>query len=999
MKKVLLLAVLTLFLGSGIQNAVAQSLKVSGKVTYADDGTPVIGATVLVEESGTATLTDVNGMYQLTIPSSVQNKVIKVSYAGLASQSKPASANGEVINFEMEQDATDIDAVVVTGYGSARKVGTIVGSVTQVTSKELENRPSASVMDALQGKVPGLQIYTSSGEPGATQSVRLHGLGSIGSSSEPLYILDGIQVSATTIQAMNPKDFESISVLKDASATSVYGSRAANGVIYYTTKRGKGGDAQIRVGVQYGVSTQVSTTFYDNLFSGQELYNFWESSGTYGYNQQGTFAPSDVLTNNYEAGVNTNWLYYYQHQWAPVFQGDVSISGGNEKTNYFISANIYEQDGNAYGSYYNKYSVRSNIESQVKDWMKLGANVQLLYNEVRSNPFFSTNNLNGGLSYLNNPLYTTYNQETGEAYYSQRIPGANLYNPEYLTDAQPQSTKDYGTASSMYIQLEPVENLLITSRGGLEYIYRDFDYKRLASYVESIGNGRNVQQLESYLTATITNTIEYSFDINEDHALTVLVGQEGIAYHSEGLYAAANGIESDELFQLQFGKQSTYDVSSSSSDYSYLSYFGQVNYGFSDKLYVDATVRNDSSSRFGTNNQSATFWALGARWDIKNTFLKENETISALAAKVSYGTQGNSSIGNYTWQGQYSVIGRYDDNAGLGITNSYNPDLTWETQKKLTVAANISLWNRLNINLEYYDRITDDMLMSVPLPSTSGFTSVLKNVGGMRNSGVDFSIDYDIFRQRDYSLNVGFNFNYNKQVITELFDGRDSWTVPNTGVTYAVGQSVSLYYPIWAGIDPATGNQLWYLPGDDFTQTSKEQTTTSFSDALQQNTGYSQYAPIAGGFSVSGHWKNFSLRADFSYVLGKYMINNDKFFSQNPNNFSGYNQDSAITEYWQNPGDEVMFPNWATGATMQFDTHLIENASFLRLKNLVVAYDIPKTVLKGQDVINGIRVSATARNLFTVTEYTGIDPEVDQNLSLGALPNTKQFVFGIELTF
>lgn len=996
---------LTLVMGAGLMTASAQSLRVKGTVTYEEDGTPVIGATILVEGTDVVAVSDVYGNYQITVPSSAASKVLVASYAGLAPQSQAVTTNNQTINFVMATDLQAIESVVVTGYGAARKVGTIVGSVEQISSKELENRPSASVVDALQGKVAGLQIYTSSGEPSETQSVRLHGVGSLYAGSTPLYVLDGIQVSSTTIQAMNPNDFESITVLKDASATSIYGSRAANGVIVYTTKRGKTGDAQINVRAQYGVSTQATTTAADNMMSRSELWEFGSNIGIYTQEQIEYYTSLGYNT------VDTDWFRYYQQEWAPTFQGDISIAGGNERTNYYVSAGIFEQEGLVVGSYYNKMNFRANLETKVKDWMKFGTNIQLYYDEQNSNANYSySNNINGGLSYVLNPMYPTYELyqddsgvwQRGDDYWDEPLPGYGTYNPRYNSELMPYIYQRTGTSSSAYIQLEPLENLIIKSLGGVEYMYAYSDYKRLASYAGNEGNGYMYMADLVNLTATITNTIQYSFDINKKHEFSVLLGQEGILNNYRYNTSSTEGLTDDDLMQLGFGDQETYDVASYDSAYSYLSYFGNLTYAWDNKLYVDATVRNDQSSRFGPDNRAATFWALGAMFNFKNQFLQSNTTITNLTGKVSYGTQGNSSIGNYEWQGLVGVYSAYNGVYGYGPTTAANPDLQWETQTKLTVAASISLWNKLNIDIEYYLRNTNDMLMEIPLPSTSGFDAVLSNVGGLRNEGIDFTIDYDILRSSDYYLNAAFNINYNKETITELFDGRDTWTISGTGITYVVGQGVMYYMPIYAGVNSETGEQEWYLPGDDITETTMNETTTEYNvDDLSQNTGYRRNAPIAGGFSLSGGWKGISLSADFSYVIGKYMINNDKYFYSNPNVFGQQlNYSKDVLNYWQEAGDVTIYPDWSTGATMNVDdTFCLENASFLRLKNLTIGYNLPSKWFQNQNVLSGVKVYATGRNLLTVTEYTGTDPETDSNLSLGENVNTKQFVFGIELVF
>ncbi len=634
---------------------------------------------------------------------------------------------------------------------------------------------------------------------------------------------------------------------------------------------------------------------------------------------------------------------------------------------------------------------------------------------------FYSHKLTGVFTYTDNDGntidYQTYIANGGNKvdYWDTPIPGIG-YNPEYAMEMMKGVTKDYSTASSGYITLEPIKNLKITSRGGLEFIYRDYNYLRSPEYAGNVGNGYAQRSARQYLTGTVTNTAEYMFDIKDDHSFTVLAGQEGVGYNYDYFAAAASGIESSDLTHLQFGTQSTYSVASNKEAYTNLSYFGRLDYSYKDFLYVDASVRNDRTSRFNEKNRSGVFWAVGAMVNLKNLLLKDNQTITALTAKVSYGTQGNQSVGDYyPYQGTYGAVSEYDGSIGYGVASASNPILTWETQTKFTAAAHITLWNRLNIDAEYYIRNTHDMLMSVPQPSTTGVSYITENVGAMSNKGVDLSINYDIFRTSDYRLNVGLNFNYNQQKITELFDGRDTWTIANTGISYVVGQAVSYYYPIFAGVNSQTGLMEWYLPGSDFTQTTTSETTTTFNaDDLNQYTGKQRYAPIAGGFSIGGGWKGLSLQADFNYVLGKWMVNNDTYFSQNPDGFFGYNTSQNVTDYWKETGDVALYPNWnglvydpSTGSyttngdntVMQFDTHLLENASFMRLKNLTVAYQFPTKWFETQNVVSGLKLYATGRNLFTVTKYTGVDPEVDSNLSTGAYPSSRQFILGVELTF
>ena len=310
----------------------------------------------------------------------------------------------------------------------------------------------------------------------------------------------------------------------------------------------------------------------------------------------------------------------------------------------------------------------------------------------------------------------------------------------------------------------------------------------------------------------------------------------------------------------------------------------------------------------------------------------------------------------------------------------------------------------MNVGVEYYKRTTNDMLMDVPIPYTTGYSEVTKNTGTLENNGVDVTLGYDILRGKDYYLGFNFNFNYNSEKITKLFDGRQRWEIANTGVCYVVGKPIMFYYPIFAGINPENGRQQWYIPGENIDETTKDPnrvTETFSSAALTQNTGVRRYAPVSGGFNINGTWKGFGISADFSYVLGKNLISNDRYFSENPVSFIGYNTSSNILDYWKKPGDIAEYPDWSQYPSMQFDTHLLEKASFMRLKNLTFSYTLPEKIVKNSNVMKGARVYVTGRNIWTVKSksFKGTDPEPDTNLTMGRVVNTKQYQIGLEITF
>lgn len=391
-------------------------------------------------------------------------------------------------------------------------------------------------------------------------------------------------------------------------------------------------------------------------------------------------------------------------------------------------------------------------------------------------------------------------------------------------------------------------------------------------------------------------------------------------------------------------------------------------------------------------------------WKISNEqFLKHSDWINSLSLKASYGTQGNASIGNYTHLGLVAVSSaKYNDNTYTYLSSPSNESLIWEKQNLLTVSLSSRLFDKVNLDLDFYNRVTSDMLLDVPQPYTTGFSEVTGNVGALQNTGVDITLGVDVLKGKDYGLNLHTTFNYNEEKITELFDGRQRWEIANTGLAYVVGSPIMFYYPIYAGVDPEDGAPMWYLPGEDKDVCTKDpaRTTKEFnSEELTQNTGIRLNAPISGGFGFNAYWRGFAVNADFSYFCGKYIINNDAFFYANPAYFLGYNTSKSVSDFWTPYNRNAEYPDWSKGYEMQFDTHILEDASFLRLKSLVVAYSLPAKWFKNSSVLQGVRLSVTGRNLFTLTKYTGLDPEVDGNLTLGLPGNTRQVLGGIELTF
>ena len=1000
MKKAkLFISALFILLGATLY---AQNVSVAGKISDAATGEGIPFAAVQVKGTSTGVAADVDGKFSIATSS---NATLIISAIGYISEE--FAVNGRTsINVTLEPDAELIDNAVVVGYGSAKPVSSLVGSVSTVKSDVVRNAPAASALDNLQGQVAGLSVLTTGGVAGDNAvSLQLHGMGSLGSSTAPLYIIDGIPSSSRTIMAMNPNDILSISVLKDASSTSIYGARAANGVVFVTTKSGAySSKASVTVRSQYGISTLANLQFYENMMSGDELKDLWV--------RVGLFTPEQIRNSYTNMGytANTKWHTIFQQLNNPQYQNDVTIEGGGSKVAYLISASQFHQRGTSVGNFYDRYTVRSNVQAHPKDWLKVGVNLNLSGDSNQTNGNWGGSSIagaytSGGLSYLLNPLYPAYDED-GKLYPYQFPNG--MSNPYYYMETYPDVTDRYGLNGGAYVEIEPFKYLKIRSQLGTDTMFYFRNYSYLPSSKLRSGTGGKGKTAQMTSNNTITNTVEYARTINNDHAFSVLAGHEGISNWYDYFSAFSSGQTEDRLLILQQGTAASRTVSEASQASKFLSFFGHADYSYARKYNVDVTVRNDASSRFGYNVRNAMFWSLGGRWNIgRENFMKNVSWISNASLKASYGTQGNAEIGNYQHLALIGTLSNYNDGQSWAVSQPSNNDLTWEKQALLSIGGSARFFDRLDLEVEFYNRKTTDMLLDVPYPYTSGFDELTANVGGLANTGIDVTLGWDIISRPDAYLRFNANFNYNKEKVAELFDAawdedlqRYRWVNASTGIGYVQGLPVMFYAPIYAGVDPTDGAPMWYVPGDDPDVTTKGETTKVFDeDALMQNTGLKYSAPIIGGFGLRGGWKFLSFAADFSYVLGKTLINNDRYFYENVNSNLSFNKSKMVCDYWTPENTDAMYPDWTKGYVMQFDTHLYENASFLRLKNLQVGVAVPNKWLESQKVFDSIKLTFTGRNLWTVTNYTGIDPEIRGNLTYGRLGNSKQYLVGLEFTF
>jgi len=998
----MLLMVALLF--AGAQTLSAQRT-ITGTIISADDNLTVPGASVSIRGTTIGTVADMDGRFSINVPADATHLVF--SFMGMETQ-EVEIAGRATIDVRLSSGALGLEEFVVVGFGTARRVGNMVGSVQQVTSESLEARPVANVMDALQGQVAGLQVFTSTGEPGATPTMRLHGVGSIGGASNvPLWIVDGIPVEPGAVQALNPNDFESVTVLRDASATSIFGARAANGVVVITTRRGlRNEEARIQVRHQFGISQLAERRFFNNMMNSYELRDF--RLGLVDTEGAGITQDQFDTWANLHGFHNTNWIDVYMRDNVPTFQTDVSVRGGGGRTTYFISGNHFSQQGTAHGSHFERYSGRINLDSEANSWLRVTMNSHFSRDSRRTNPNWGTNVLAGGLSMLQAPWWTPVD-EYGNRH--DMIPGLNALHPEYMAEMSPSEQRNSQFTGSLTVQITPMEGLTLISRAGTNA--RDWSSVSgiLPSRLDRLTHadrGTQSRLNEQLVTMNINNVIQYSFGFNDVHNFTALLGQEGTLYNYQLFSSATAGITDDRQWHVQFGDPARTTATTNTSNFSFLSFFGRVDYSFNDRFFGEFTLRNDQSSRFGRDNRSAWFWAAGTMWRMTNEpFIRDIPFITDARLNVSYGTQGNAEIGNFTHLGlvgsRAAIANQYMGGVAWMVTSPDNPMLSWESQEKLTIGLHTEIMRRYNVSVEFYRRWTSNMLMNEPFPFTSGFASVMGNVGTLRNTGVDVTVGAELLRTRDWRVGVSGVFNYNRTIVTELFDGQDEWTLPNAMVAYIVGHQPMFYLPIFGGVDPNNGRQWWFLPGENTAINTMDPNRTTQEwgggDHLYQNSGVPRFPRVTGGFGINGGWRGFSLNADFAFSLGKWMVCNTTFFTQNPNRFGTQNQDRAVRDFWTEDNRNARFPDWRQGQQIEFDSQLLSNASFMRLKNLTLSYNLPTEVLTRIGFIHSARVFATGRNLWTITNFIGMDPEVDSNLAMGTYVNSRQFQVGLELTF
>jgi TonB-linked SusC/RagA family outer membrane protein len=1013
-KKLLMLFLSGLFACS----AFAQGRRITGKVTGASDGLTLPGVNVRVKGSTIGTQTNNNGVYELTV---ADNATLVFSFIGYANQEVVVGQRTE-INVSLALDAKQLSEIVVTGYQTKTKISNS-SSISTVSGKEVTDRPTPSIDNLLQGKAAGVQVTTQNGKPGSNAYIRIRGTGSANGSSEPLLVVDGVQIpdnqAPQVYNTLNANDIQSINVLKDAASVSLYGARGSNGVILITTKTGAESESHVTYSFQYGTNKKLPDNF--TLMSPAQKLQYeydlgYENSDFTSYLQSNNFPESATLFNITNAQRQAGWnsLIKQSHNWendilrtGHVMQHQIVVSGHEGKTNYYFSFQKYDADGITVGSDFNRYTGKINLSTQVKPWFTLSNNLSLgtfSTNELRDiynaqNPFVAM--------YSYNPYEPVYNKDGTYNLTSQGFPvlEAIKNNPEFQ-----RYINGYNTTT---LDFHPIKGLNVSSQFGMTLN----DYKRsyfvkpgsiLDGYIGDPTNpGSKTDNGSTEFGYDWVNKAIYKFNIGSDHHFSALAVQEFQKDQFTSYSLSKKGFASGDLGTQDNGAANDGNNRTTRSIWTLASLLGELDYNYKEKYYVTGSIRRDGSSRFGANDKYGNFYAASASWLLsQEEFLKPLTWINVLKLRGSIGTAGNfAGLGNYQSLNLYTY-GRYDSQIAAYPIQIPNPDLTWEKKLKRDIGIDFELFDgRVSGALDYYNEHTSALLFSVPVSSTTGFSSVVKNVGAMTNKGLDAAINVDVVRYKGLKWSVYGNINYNKNNVTELYNGATEVDDPNNLGAVKPGYAINTFKLVrYAGVNPQTGAAQYFDKNGAITE------NYSSDDAVLLK-GKSPNPKFFGGFGTNVNYKGIELSGDFTYTLGNYVFNYNKETLVSWGGGVYTAQATDALNYWKKPGDTNVLPK-ADANAVTYDTDLyLQKASYIRLRNVTLAYTLPKEITQ-KFKVQSLKVFVTGQNLLTINpDHFFGDPEVGVGsaesftttipgqATLFSYPNTRQFTFGVNVTF
>lgn len=975
--------------------ASAQDFKVTGSVFDAQTGEVIPFASIRVKGTMTGAAVGADGTYSINVPSK-DNSVLVFSFVGYKTMEVPVEGR-MVVDCSLEPDATALEDVVVVAYGSAKREA-MTGSVTSVQGEQLASVPVASVDKALSGKLAGVSITASTGQPGATSTIRIRGTSSINASNSPLWVVDGIPVltgniadsgvsdaQSSLMTSLNPNDIESITVLKDAAAAAVYGSRAANGVILVTTKSGKEGRATFEARAKYGIQWFQNDNGF-RMMTGEELLGYQrqavinagldpdDPSGSY-------YRPMSLLTKE-----QTNFIDHFT-KLGQLQEYEITARGGTSKSKYYSSISFHDNDGIVHGTDYQRIQARANADYQLLNNLETGVRVNLAYTNQSNAPtdgFAYENPIFAGMHLL--PWEPKYD-ENGDHYL---FPSNSGMNPRASAEWNEKGLQSYRLNGTMFLKWEPVKNLVLETKNSVEAVFSE---QRLY-YSEKAGYDNIVQNIKNQIfQLTTSNTANYANVFGGYHSFRALVGQEATKYIQYQDYYKANGVNPDMPYPNTADQTKT-EIETGITRDAMLSFFGIVDYNYDNKYFAQATVRGDGSSLFGAKNKWGLFWSGSASWNISNEgFLADVKAIDLLKIRASYGLNGNNGIAAYRAYGVYSTA-IYNGISGMLPSRPENQELSWEKNETWNVGLDFGFFGRLRGSIDVYNRVTKDMLLNKSVPQTSGFSSNFMNTGKMANRGVELQIDGDIIATNDMLWNVGFNIAHNQTEILDL--GGEDVIEAASYVHYKVGSSMYSYYLTdYYGVNPSNGEALWV--------TEDGKLTNDYNKARQYYAG-SPEPKLVGGFNTTFAWKGLSLAAFFEYKWGnKILPMNECHYLHSDGAEMTMNQMADALNYWKKPGDTNCNPkpvagNASNSADFTIDRWL-QDGSYVRLKDVTLSYTLPEIAVKKLHV-KGLRFYVSGLNLYTWSDVTAYDPEAGATGVVAAIyPFAKSVVGGIELTF
>ena len=1036
----LVLTFLAIVVSATLWAAVQQEIRISG--TVISDGEPLPGVSVQIKGETTGTITDMDGKYSISAPS---DAILVYRFVGLKTVEQPVNGRN-MINVTLESDSKELDEVMVVAYATAKKYS-FTGAASTVKGDEIAKLQVASVSRALEGTVSGVQASAASGQPGTDAEIRIRGIGSINASSAPLYVVDGVPFDGS-VNSINPDDIASMTVLKDAASAALYGSRGANGVIIITTKQGQtDSKTTVNVKASFGGSNR-AVRDYDRIGTNDYFQLYWEALRNQYAKDTENYTPAtaaaqaskDLVTKlmgdgpnpygtNYPQPVGTDGKLVdgarplWDFDWSDAMEQqalrtelNLNVSGGGQKNQYFFSAGYLNDKGIALESGYQRFNLRSNITSEMTSWLKGGVNMSFAHsmqNYPVSSDTKTSNVINAGRTMpgfypiyevnADGSLKTDANGELIPDFGSYRPSGStsNWNLPATLPLDKSERMKDEFSGRT-FLEVTFIPGLKFKTSFNFDLInYNSLDFTNsLIGPSVTTGGGSSRVNTRTF-SWTWNNIVTYDKTIGE-HYFNILAGQEAYSYRYDELSASRTKMALPDMPELVVGSQLT-GGSGYRIDYALAGYFTQLLYDYQSKYFFSASYRRDGSSRFAPETRWGNFWSLGASWriDRENFMISTSDWLSALTLKASYGAQGNDNLGTYyASKGLYAIVSNLGENA-LVSDRIATPKLKWETNLNFNVGIDFSLWNnRVSGSFDFFQRRSKDLLYSRPVAPSLGYKSVDENVGALKNTGIELSLNGTLINTQDFIWKLGLNLTHYKNEVTEL----PLKDMPPSGVNkLAVGRSVyDFYTKEWAGVDPENGNPLWYMDILDKDDNVVGRGTTSvYKDATDYFVNKSSLPKVYGGFNTSFSYKGVELSAIFAYSVGGYIMNRDITMILHNGSSAGRAWSKEILNRWTPENRYTDVPALATTTNnwTSYSTRFLQNNSYMRLKNLTLSYTLPKQLVS-KAALSNVQVFVQSDNLFTIHRNQGLDPEQGiTGLTYYRYPAMRSFTGGINVTF